>query len=141
MNSKEIQFKVNNTQESDLPILKNWWKEWGWPIPPREMLPDNISSGLIVSYKGKPVVAAFIYATSASKTYLLEYTISDPNFKEKDLRKKAIHVLLESATEYIKQSGGLIIFSFTNHKNLANHFVDCGFAKGDLSYEMIKAIR
>ena len=140
MSSREIHFEVRSTTEEDLPLLRQWWSQWGWPQPPREILPDNLSDGLIVLHKGTPVVASFIYSTSASKAFLLEYTISDPNFRSKGLRKTAISVLLKSATDYVKHSGGNIIFSFTHHKQLAQHFVDHGFNKGDLSYEMIKII-
>ena len=50
--------------DSDYEILVDWWKDWRWDAPPRDMLPQDGVGGLMVSKDGVDICAGFIYFTN-----------------------------------------------------------------------------
>lgn len=92
-----MQLNIRKLKESDWETLCSWWDEWPeWQNPPRDFLPDNGKGGLMVE-KDVPIVAGFIYYTN-SKGALLEWVVSNPDYKEAD-RKQAIALLINAAEE------------------------------------------
>lgn len=113
-----MQLNIRKLKESDWETLCSWWDEWPeWHNPPRDFLPDNGKGGLMVE-KDVPIVAGFIYYTN-SKGALLEWIVSNPEYKEAD-RKQAIELLISSAEEVCKANGVKYMFSIGRNKSLIN---------------------
>ena len=47
---------VRNLQKDDYNFIAKWWKWWRWKVIPKEMLPENGLSGLMVEKKGINIV-------------------------------------------------------------------------------------
>jgi len=91
-----MEFNVRSLNSEDYKILVEWWKEWKWPILPKEALPSNGTGGIMVYKKDILVVAGFLY-WSNSKMVWLDWIISNPKYKENDRKE-----VLEKAVKTIK---------------------------------------
>jgi len=137
----ETGFTTRGTAIKDYPILCEWWKFWKWTPIPQEVLPDYGRNGIMVQYNGENVVAGFIYATSSPVLFHFEWIISNPEIKDRSIRKKAKQILLEKASDAIKKSGGKIIYTSLKNEALINDFEENGFVKGSTKCtEMIKSL-
>ena len=127
-------------KESDWNTLQEWWDGWpGWTPPEKGFLPDNGTGGLIVEKDNKPIVAGFNYLTN-SKACLLEWIVSDPEYRNKD-RKEAIELLITSAEEACKKLGNVHMFSIGRNKHLIETHKKLGWNVDDRpSYEINKVI-
>lgn len=105
-----------------------WFKWWRFPAPPKEMLPENGLGGVMVSAGGVDVCAGFLYLTN-SKTFWVEYIVSNPEYRDKD-RSIGISVLLTELKLIAKSKG--MKFGFMSVKNpaLIGHLKDNGFIEG-----------
>ena len=134
-----MQLNIRKLKESDWDTLCSWWDEWPeWQNPPRDFLPDNGTGGLMVE-KDVPIVAGFIYYTN-SKGALLEWVVSNPNYKEAD-RKDAIELLINAAEKVCKANGVEYMFSIGRNKSLINIHEGLGWnIDTKPSYELVKNI-
>tara|TARA_B100000902_G_scaffold380249_1_gene415449 strand:- start:39 stop:503 length:465 start_codon:yes stop_codon:yes gene_type:complete len=125
-------------RESDWDTLVAWWDTWpNWTAPAKGFLPENGTGGLMVEKNGVPIVAGFIYQTN-SDGVLLEWVISNPEYKERD-RKDAIEKLLIDAEDTIKAMGYKYIFSIGRNKHLINTHKKLGWFVDDKpSHEILK---
>lgn len=138
---KNISFNIRNTDENDYKTLCEYWKFWRFPAPPIEMLPNNGRDGIIVSFNGDIVCAGFLYATSSSSLFWCEYIVSNPNVKDKIIRKESIKILINTISEMAKNMGAKMIFTSLKNQNLVNSYKDCGYLMGSSNtIEMIKLI-
>ena len=135
-----MELNIRMLQGSDWDTLVSWWDGWKeWKAPPRDMLPDNGKGGFMVENKNGPIVAGFVY-TANSKTALLEFIVSDPNYKGKD-RKEAIELLINGAEEVCKEKGYKYIFSIGRNKHLMDTHKKLGYnVDTKVSHEIIKKI-
>jgi hypothetical protein len=134
-----MELTVRALQESDWDILQSWWKWWRWPEMNRDLLPLNGLGGLMICKGDIPVIAGFLYLTN-SKGALLDWIVSNPEYKEKD-RKTALILLIDSCEEVAKSNGYNIIFSFTRNKSLINAHEVLGYTiDPNPSYEISKKI-
>ena len=131
---------IRKLKESDWSTLEEWWSAWpDWPVIPRDFLPDNGTSGLIVEKNNVPIVAGFIYFTN-SKAALLEWIISNPNYR-KDDREEAIKKLITEAEKIIKDLGYKYCFAVIQHDKLIKKHEDLGWKKDPkASYELTKIL-
>jgi hypothetical protein len=137
----DYELTIRNTREEYYEMLKGWWGFWKFPAPPQEMLPDNGRNGIIVQNNGIDVIAGFIYATSSPSFFHFEWVISNPDVKDRELRKQSKHFLINKASEFIKRLGGKAIYVSLKNPSLINDFEDCGFIKGSTScVEMVKSL-
>lgn len=114
-----MKFNIRKLTENDWDTLVSWWGDWpGWVNPPKDFLPDNGTGGLMVEKNNIPIVAGFLYFTNSSAV-LLEWIISDPDYKEKD-RKKAIETLVQSAEIFCKNNNKKYMFSIGRNQSLIN---------------------
>ena len=135
-----MELAVRALQESDWEILQEWWKWWKWPEMNRDLLPLNGLGGLMVCKDKIPIAAGFLYLTN-SKVTILDWIISNPEYKESD-RKEALTLLIDSFEDITKVNGYNIIFSFTRNKSLINIHTDLGYTVDqNPSYEIIKKIK
>ena len=135
-----MKLNIRKITENDWDTLVSWWDAWPeWVNPPKGFLPDNGTGGLIIEKNNKPIVAGFLYFTN-SEAVLLEWIISDPNYKEKD-RKNAIEMLIKGAEIFCKNNGKNYMFSIGRNKHLINTHKKLGWTVDDKSsYEITKQI-
>tara|TARA_R100001198_G_scaffold65996_1_gene39128 strand:+ start:1577 stop:1981 length:405 start_codon:yes stop_codon:yes gene_type:complete len=128
-------------KEEDYEVLKKWWDFWpGWQAPPKDLLPNNGTGGVMVEKNGTPIVAGFLYTTN-SKMVLLEWVISNPKYKETD-RKDAIYTLITACENIIKELGYKYAISITKNQNLINKHKDLGWEQDEKpSYELVKVLK
>jgi hypothetical protein len=131
---------VRNLKKDDYDFIAKWWKWWRWPVMPREMLPENGLSGLMVEKNGVRIVSGFIYMTNSTGA-MLEWVVSNPDYREKD-RKYAIDLLLCTAEEFCKGLGCDYMFSIGRSKHLMDTHEKLGWHVDKTpSYEIMKKIK
>lgn len=128
--NKLMDFTVRNTQESDYEMLCEWWRMWRWTPVDRLILPDNIESGLMVSYEGVELCSGFVYKTSSSSLYWIEFIVSNPNVKDREVRKEGLKFLVNGLIFMSEQLGAKAIYSSLVNGNLKQTYMDCGFVEG-----------
>ena len=135
-----MQLNIRRLTENDWPVLQSWWEAWDeWVAPPRDFLPDNGTGGFMVESEDKPVVAGFIYFTN-SKGALLEYIISNPEYRESN-RNEAVELLITAAEQVLKDKGYKYVFSIGRNKNLIDKHKKLGWSIDKKpSHELVKII-
>jgi hypothetical protein len=132
--------EIRKLTESDYETLEKWWKAWKWPPVEKEFLPDNGTGGFVVEKNGTMIVAGFIYVTN-SKAVLLEWIISNPEYREDD-RDMAITCLISTVEKIIKGWGYKYIFTIGRTKALINKHKELGWHVDDKpSHEIIKILK
>jgi hypothetical protein len=132
-------------KESDYDKMVKWGEFWRFPIPPREFLPNDGLCGIaIVSGNGgedeEVLCTGLIYETN-SKACWVEYIISNPNEKDKEVRTAALNFLIQSLSQVAKEWGYKWIFTSVKNQNLINRYSENGFVVGTQgTTEMIKAL-
>ena len=95
---------------------------------------------MVVEKEGKLVVIGFIYLTNA-KVALLEWIISDPNYREND-REELIELLIKGAEDIVKHLDYKYLFSVVQHKKLIEKHRKLGWVVDDNpSYEITKKLK
>ena len=135
-----MKFNIRKLETSDWSTLIKWWDSWPeWVAPPKTFLPENGTGGLIVEKDKQPIVAGFLYFTN-SQAVLLEWIISDPDYKNKD-RQEAIELLINMAEEICKKQNQLHMFSIGRNKHLIETHKKLGWKVDKKpSYEIVKNI-
>ena len=135
-----MELKARQLKDSDWGTLTAWWDSWpDWVSPSKDFLPDNGTGGLMIQKNNKPIVAGFLYFTN-SKSVLLEWIISDPNYKETD-RQEAVELLIKTAEKVCKDAGKKYMFSIGRNKNLIKLHEKIGWnVDKKASYEIVKKI-
>jgi hypothetical protein len=131
--------KIRKLTESDYETLASWWKAWKWPPIEKDFLPDNGTGGFVVEKEGVMIVAGFVYITN-SKAVLLEWVISNPEYREDD-RDMAITYLISTIENIIKEWGYKYIFSIGRTKALIDKHKKLGWHVDEKpSYEIVKIL-
>tara|TARA_R110002167_G_scaffold78609_1_gene217305 strand:- start:546 stop:953 length:408 start_codon:yes stop_codon:yes gene_type:complete len=135
-----MKLNIRMLKDSDWDTLVKWWDAWPeWPTPPKDFLPDNGKGGFIVEKEGQPIVAGFLYTTN-SKAALLEFIISDPEYREKD-RGDAIELLINGAESVSRKQGIKYIFSIGRNRQLIETHKKLGYVIDEKpSHEITKII-
>ena len=132
--------EIRKLTESDYQTLEKWWKAWNWPPVEKEFLPDNGTGGFVVYKENVMIVAGFVYITN-SKAVLLEWIISNPEYREDD-RDMAITCLISTVEKIIKGWGYKYIFTIGRTKALINKHKELGWHVDDKpSHEIIKILK
>lgn len=136
-----MELTIRQLNENDYQdILVGWWESWNWTAPEKDFLPDNGLGGYIVYDEDIPVCAGFVYVTN-SRVSWVDWIISNRNYKEKNKRREAIKMLIDSLTNISKMSGSKYAYALIKNNSLIKTYEDLGYIKGD-SYtsEMIKLL-
>lgn len=136
-----MELTINRLSESDYDnVLVKWWEDWKWTAPAKDFLPDNGMGGLIVYDGETPVCAGFMYATNSSACWV-DWIISNKDYTDKEGRKLALRLLIETLTNAATLSGSKYIYALIKNQHLTKVYEELGYIKGD-SYtsEMIKII-
>jgi N-acetylglutamate synthase-like GNAT family acetyltransferase len=132
-------FQVRALNEQDYDSLVEWAKWFKFPYPPKEMLPNNGTGGIMVTKDGIDVCAGFIYTTN-SKIAWLEWIVSNPEYRNKD-RQEAIKILIDGLCNIAQSLGFKAVFTSVKNQSLINHFKDIGFSlDSHKSSEMVKRL-
>jgi RimJ/RimL family protein N-acetyltransferase len=136
-----MQFTIEPLQEGDYEnILCQWWKDWRWTPPVKDFLPDNGTGGFMVYDNGVPVCAGFMYTTN-SKVVWCDWIISNINYKDRQGRKIAIEILIETIENLAKDLGNTFVYALIKNKPLINSYEKLGFTQAaSYTTEMIKKI-
>ncbi len=131
-----MKLNVRRLRDEDYKTISTWWKQWKWPVIPKESLPPT---GLMVEKNGVSIVSCYIYITNSTGA-LLEWVVSNPDYKDKD-RKQAIELLITTAEDILKKDGISYIFSIGRNKHLNSTHKKLGWqVDTNPSYEMTKVI-
>lgn len=121
-------------------ILVDWWKDWGWTPPPKDFLPDNGKGGMMILDGDIPVCAGYIYLTN-SNVALIEFIVSNKDYRKKPQRKNAMGLLIETLTNLSKRNGAKYCYTLLKNQSLIRTFKLLGYVPGDSdTYEMIKKL-
>jgi hypothetical protein len=121
-------------------ILVDWWKDWGWTPPPKDFLPDNGKGGMMILDGDIPVCAGYIYLTN-SNVALIEFIVSNKDYRKKPQRKNAMGLLIETLTNLSKRNGAKYCYTLLKNQSLMRTFKLLGYVPGDSdTYEMIKKL-
>ena len=134
-----MELTIQRLTESDYDnILVGWWEDWDFVPPQRDFLADNGTGGMIVYDGETPVCAGFLYVTN-SKVAIIDWIISNKNYRVKGKRKEAILLLIASLTSICKNASYKYVFSNNNNRFLINYFIESGYIVGcKNSVELIK---
>ena len=134
-----MELNIRMLKDSDWDTLVEWWNAWGWPIMPKDMLPDNGKGGIMIEHKDQKIVAGFLY-WSNSKLVWLDWIISNPNANKK-IRKQAIEKLITTAEKMVKEAGSKYIMSISRSNSLLKTHEKLKWSIDKTSsHEMIKII-
>lgn len=130
-----MKLNIRRLNDEDYSTLVKWWDAWPeWQAPPKTFLPDT---GFIVEKNNIGIVAGYVYMTN-SKAALLEWIISNPEYRESD-RKDAITLLIQAVERVLSDQGIKHVFTIGRHKNLINLHKQLGWTVDkNPSYEIIK---
>ena len=130
-----MKLNIRRLTSEDYSTLVKWWDAWPeWQAPPQTFLPDT---GFIVEKNNIGIVAGYVYITN-SKAALLEWVISNPEYRESD-RKDAITLLIQAVEHVLAQQGIKHIFTIGRNKHLINVHKKLGWdVDKNPSYEIIK---
>jgi len=131
-------FTIRPLTENDYDnILVGWWEDWKWSAPVKDFLPNT---GFIVYDENTPICAGYIYTTN-SKVCWVDWIISNFNYKNKENRKKALILLIETLTNTSRYLDSKYCYALIKNKSLINIYKELGYIEGD-SYtsEMIKIL-
>jgi len=121
-------------------ILCNWWKDWRWTPPSKEFLPEDGMGGFIVYDGDIPICAGFMYLTN-SKAVWCDWIISNLKYKDRQKRKDALELLVQTISNKAEGLGKKYIYALIKNKPLINVYKKIGFEEGSTyTHEMIKKI-
>jgi hypothetical protein len=98
---------IRPLKSEDYKTLCEFWQQWGWTPPPQDFLPEI---GMIVYDEETPIAASYLYITN-SKVCWLEWVISNKNYKNRENRKNAINLLIETLINMAKNGGYKYIYT------------------------------
>ena len=129
-----MKLNIRRLEESDYETLVKWWEGWKWPALPKTFLPDT---GFIVEKNKIGIVACYVYMTN-SKAALLEWVISNPEYRESD-RKDAIELLIQAVERVLQDQGVKYVFSIGRTRSLIETHKKLGWNVDEKpSHELIK---
>lgn len=115
--------------DSDYKNIVKWWNFWRFPAPTLEMLSDI---GIIVSLDGVDIACGWLYTTNSAMCHV-EFIVSNPEVRDRDIRTVAINGLIDEICISSKELGYKFAYTTLTNKNLENKFMDCGFIKGSVN--------
>jgi len=136
-----MKFNVRVLSETDYDdVLVGWWKDWKWTPPVKDFLPLDGRGGIMVEWDGIPVCAGFIIQTN-SKVAMVEWVVSNKDFKEKAIRKDAMNLLIQTLTDVAKETGNTYTYTILKNPSLTNIYKNNGYLGHEQNItEMIKKI-
>jgi len=113
-------------REKDYDMLVEWWNSWRFTPPANNCLPPT---GIIVSSDGIDVVSGFLYVSNSSLCWI-EFIVSNPNMKDRELRLDCIDKCINTLCDIAKEMGYGMAYASLNKESLQERYVLCGFLEG-----------
>jgi len=121
-------------------ILVGWWNDWRWIAPTKDFLPENGTGGYIVYDKDIPICAGFMYTTNSTAVWC-DWIISNIHYKDRQKRKDALSLLVETITNQAKALNKKYVYALIKNKPLINVYKKIGYEEASTySIEMIKKL-
>ncbi len=130
-------------ENDDYPTLVKWWEANRFPPIGFDYLPqvNGELQGIMVYTQTDLICAGFIIDTTIKKGAMLEYIVANFDIKDRDLRKKAINLLIDTMCATCKAMGKTFVFTSLKNYGLQARFKDCNFVVGsNNTCEMVKNI-
>ncbi|WP_456867573.1 hypothetical protein [Galbibacter sp. BG1] len=136
------QFNARLLEEEDYEVLCDWWKWHRFPVPSREILPNDGKSGIMIyDENGVSYCAGFLYLTNSHSVGWVEFIVSNYAIKDREVREKAIVTLIQSISYLANKSGCKMLFSSLRNENLKQKFIKAGYNVGSKNtVELIKIL-
>lgn len=134
-------FSIRALEENDYDnILFDWWKDWEFTPPSKDFLPENATGGMIVYDIDVPVCAGFLYITN-SKVALVNWIVSNKQYRKKPNRGIAIELLIQSLTNMAKSLGYEYSHVLIKNSALESTYERLGYTKSvTYTNELIKKL-
>lgn len=121
-------------------ILVDWWSDWRWTAPTKDFLPENGTGGYIVYDQETPICAGFMYTTNSTAVWC-DWIISNIHYKDRQKRKEALSLLVETITNQAKALNKKYVYALIKNKPLINVYKKIGYEEASTySIEMIKKL-
>ena len=121
-------------------ILVDWWSDWRWTAPTKDFLPENGTGGYIVYDQETPICAGFMYTTNSTAVWC-DWIISNIHYKDRQKRKEALSLLVETITNQAKALNKKYVYALIKNKPLINVYKKIGYEEAyTYSIEMIKKL-
>jgi len=121
-------------------ILVKWWNDWRWTPPSKDFLPENGTGGYIVYDDETPICAGFMYTTNSTAVWC-DWIISNVKYKNRQNRKDALVLLIETITTKAKDLNKKYVYALIKNKPLINVYKKIGYEEASTySIEMIKKL-
>jgi hypothetical protein len=136
-----MNLSINLLSDTDYDnLLTKWWADWGMEPVQKSFLPMDGKGGLIVYDGDIPVCAGFLYLTN-SKVALVNWVVSNKEYRGKKNRTIAIQFLLNALTDSAKLAGCEWVYTHIKSWQLEHYFEEVGFIKSCVyASEFIKKI-
>lgn len=112
--------------ESDLPMLKSWWKTFESHPAWEDLLPKD--STFVVEHNGIPVASMCLYLMNVPIAAMMENLIANPEV-EKSLRHEAVNFLFSHIENVAKEKGYKTIVLFSYVEKLKQRYEDLGYSR------------
>lgn len=109
------------------PTVALWCVIRKWPQPNPLLLPPT---GVVISARGKPIVAGFLFKTDA-KIATISGILSDP-YSDKQVRGEALDYLILALADLGREAGFILISGGTNIPTLQARYKRLGFIETDV---------
>ncbi|MDA8940728.1 hypothetical protein N9H34_01195 [bacterium] len=120
--------------------LVGWWNDWRWTAPAKDFLPENGTGGFMVYDKDTPICAGFMYTTNSEAVWC-DWIISNIHYKNRQNRKDALELLVETITNQAKKLNKKYVYALIKNKPLINVYKKIGYEEASTySIEMIKKL-
>jgi|TARA_R110000824_G_scaffold31328_4_gene102035 RimJ/RimL family protein N-acetyltransferase len=128
------------TEKDYADTLCKWWNDWRWIPPSKDFLPEEGMGGFMVYEGDTPICAGFMYITN-SKAVWCDWIISNLKYKDRQKRKEALELLIQTISDKAEGLGKKYIYALIKNKPLIDVYKKVGFIEGDTyTQEMIKKI-
>jgi hypothetical protein len=136
--SKKI--NVRDITLDDYKFINQWWIDNGDPIVPLKYLPNNGLGGVIaeVGKDKKLIAAAYLYQTDSAAA-ILNWGISDPNYKGRDRWEIGLAIINELGRR-AKALGFDILQTWTFQKGLLKRYKDLGWTVADGQWTILTKV-
>lgn len=117
-------------------VFIEWWNEWGFPVPPKDCLPET---GVIVSDRNDDLYGGFLYLTDGHIGWL-EWVVSNKSVSV-DRKRGALEFLVDVVDEMAQNHGMKLMFTSTVLPAFRNGLLKCGYTRGDEGiYQLVKCL-
>ncbi len=119
-------------ENEDYEILCEYWKFWKFPAPPKKCLPNGGTGGIkLVNEEKEIVCAGFLYETNSGIAWL-EFIVSNPNIRDKNIRHDALVQLISFLTIEAEEKGFDVVFTSIINENLIKKYEEVGYTKNTM---------